>query len=462
MAAAINERVMMGVQNRLAAAACVAALAATGTSAEQRDLGREILAANDGFASLGEGVTGGADADADHVFVVRNRAALAAALAAGPAGASRIVYVDGTIDANVDEENNQLTCEDYYRGGYTLDGFLDFYNPEGPWGPNAPANMAGSLEAARRLSAAAQSARIRMRVPDNTTIVGTDARATLRGAWLDLRGTATARRRNIIIRNIMFEDVYDCFPAWTPTRNPDASWAGTGSWDSEYDAISLRETERVWIAHNEFRDRETVDSTLPRIFGAKYQIHDGLVDITNASDRVTVSWNRFLDHDKTMLIGSSDNAPADVGRLRVTLHHNLFENLGQRVSRVRCGQVHVYNNYYVIPDADVHGYSWGVGVQPLPVSSGIFAENNFFRTDKSVTPDQFISRFTNGHAIVADGTLLNAASENHGVDPLAEYNAVREPDLLGDVGWVPSLFLGIDPTHRVPSLVESGAGPFNW
>ena len=451
----------MGALSRVSTA-CVVALALAGVGAGERDLGREVLAPNDGFAALGEGVTGGADADSDHVFVVRNRAELVAALTAAPAGAPRIIYVDGTIDANVDDENNPLTCEAYYRGGYTLDGFLEFYNPEGPWGPNSPANTPGSLESARRLSAAAQSARIRMRVPDNTTIVGTDKRATVRGAWLDLRGTSTVRRSNIIIRNVVFEDVYDCFPAWTPSRNADGTWTGTGAWDSEYDAISLRESERVWIDHNEFRDRETVDSTLPTIFGAKYQIHDGLVDITNASDRVTVSWNRFLDHDKTMLIGSSDNAPADVGRLRVTLHHNLFENVGQRAPRVRYGQVHVYNNYYVIPDADVHGYSWGVGVQPLPVSSGIFAENNFFRTDKTVTPDQFISRFTNGRAIVTDGTQHNAASENHGVDPLAEYNAVREPDLAGDVGWTPTLFLVVDPTHLVPPLVESRAGPLNW
>jgi pectate lyase len=445
-----------------AAAACVVVLATAGIGAEQRDLGREVLAPNDGFAALGEGVTGGTDADADHVFVVRSRAELVAALTAAPAGAPRIIYIDGTVDTNLDDENSPLTCEDYYRGGYTLEGFLEFYDPEGPWGPNPPANTTGSLEAARRLSAAAQSARIRMRVPDNTTIVGTDRRATLRGAWLDLRGTSTVRRRNIIIRNVTFEDVYDCFPAWTPSRNADGTWTGTGSWDSEYDAISLRESERVWIDRNEFRDLTTLDSTLPTIFGATYQIHDGLVDITNASDRVTVSWNRFIDHDKTMLIGSSDNAPADVGRLRVTLHHNLFENVGQRAPRVRYGQVHVYNNYYVIRDPDRYGYSWGVGVQPLPVASGIFAENNFFRTDTSVTPDQFISRFSNGRAIVADGTLHNAASENHGVDPLAEYNAVREPDLLGNVGWTPTLFLAVDPTHRVPSLVESRAGPFNW
>lgn len=72
------------------AAACVAAIATIGVAADRRDLGREVLAPNDGFAALGEGVTGGADADADHVFVVRNRAELVAALTAAPAGAPRI------------------------------------------------------------------------------------------------------------------------------------------------------------------------------------------------------------------------------------------------------------------------------------------------------------------------------------------------------------------------------------
>jgi pectate lyase len=446
---------------KLLAAAAVA-LAGAGLGASHRDLGREVLEPNDGWASLGEGVTGGSAADADHVFVVRNRAELVAALTAGPTGAARIIYVDGTIDANVDDQHTALTCEDYYRNGYTLESFLAFYDPAGPWGPNPPANTAGSLEAARRASASAQSARIRMRVPDNTTIVGMDRRATIRGAWLDIRGSSSARRQNVIIRNITFEDVYDCFPAWTPSRNPDGTWTGTGAWDSEYDAISLRESERVWIDHNEFRDVDTIDSTLPVHFGAKYQIHDGLVDITNASDRVTVSWNRFVDHDKTMLIGSSDNAPADVGRLRVTLHHNLFYNVGQRAPRVRYGQVHVYNNYYRAPDPALHSYSWGVGVQPEPVASGIYAEQNFFRTEHGVTPDQFISRFTNGRAIFAAGTLHQAAADNHEVDPRAAYNEARDPDLSADVGWTPALFLTVDPAFKVPGLIESQAGPFNW
>ena len=441
---------------------CGLALAASSRSAARIDPGRQVLAADDGFAALGEGTTGGAHADAAHVFVVRTRAELDAALNAGPTGAPRIITVDGVIDANVDNGNRPLTCVDYHRDGYTREAFLAFYNPAGPWGPNPPANTPGSLEAARLASAAAQSARVRMRVPDNTTIVGTDARATIRGAWLDLRGTATVRRRNIIIRHITFEDTFDCFPAWAPDRRADGTWPGTGEWNAEYDAISLRETEQVWIDHNEFRDRQTVDATLPTIFNEKYQIHDGLVDITNASDRVTVSWNRFIDHDKVMLIGSSDNAPADVGRLRVTLHHNHFENVAQRAPRVRYGQVHVYNNYYVIPDPVVHGYSWGVGVQPLPVTSGIFAENNFFRTVASVTPDQFISAFTGGRGLFVAGTLHTGAADDRDVDPLADYNRVRDPDLARAVGWEPVVYGEFDPTRRVPAFVELHAGPFRW
>ena len=426
----------------------------------QRDEGRATLPEREGFASLGAGVTGGSAAAVGFSVVAHNRAELVAALTAGPVGAARIIYIDGVIDANVDDANRPLRCEDYYRSGYTQQAFLDFYNPQGPWGPNVPVNTAGSLEAARLDSAAAQSSRVRLRVPDNTTIIGLDTRATVRGAWLDLRGTATAKRRNIIIRHLIFEDVIDCFPAWTPTRNADGSWAGTGAWDSEYDAISLRDTENVWIDHNEFRDRLTGDATLPTYFGAKFQMHDGLVDITNASDLVTVSWNRFFNHDKTMLIGSSDSAPADIGKLRVTLHHNHFENVGQRAPRVRYGQVHVYNNYYVIPDGSAYSYSWGVGVQPQPVASGIYAENNYFRTGPRLTPDRFISVFTGGQAIAVFGTLQTGPATDQPAEPVTAYNLARDPDLLKSVGWVPAVYRDFESTLAVTHVVQLHAGPY--
>ena len=57
---------------------------------------------------------------------------------------------------------------------------------------------------------------------------------------------------------------------------------------------------------------------------------------------------------------------------------------------------------------------------------------------------------------------VNAASDNSIVDVVAVYNAANNPDLLSDVGWTPTLFLEIEPTFKVPSAIESDAGPVNW
>ena len=254
---------------------------------------------------------------------------------------------------------------------------------------------------------------MRIRPGSNTTIVGVGNKATIRGAWIDIRGTANVAnsRSNIIIRNLTFQDSYDCFPQWAPTD-------GTlGSWNALYDSVSLRDSNNVWIDHNTFEDRTTADTTQPNYFGVLYQVHDGLLDITNASDLVTVSWNRLRNHDKVMLIGSSDSAAADRGKLRVTLHHNYFQRVGQRVPRVRFGQVHLYNNYYDLRSTPNYQYSWGVGIE-----SAIYAEENFFVTDRSFTPDQIIARF-NGTALSASGTLLVGPRVRNPVDPIAAWNA---------------------------------------
>ena len=436
---------------------CALALAAA-ASAGQRDLGRETLQAGDGWASSSPGTTGGAAAALGQVYVVTNRQELVAALNDGvyppsntPSNAPKIIYVDGIIDANVNDENQPLGCTDYYRNGYTLEAFLARYDPTGEWGR---VNPSGELEAARVASAAAQQARVRIRVGSNTTIVGVGKQATIRGAWLDLRGTATLPRTNIIIRNITFQDTYDCFPQWAPNDG------ALGNWNALYDSVSLRDTDHVWIDHNRFEDVETADDTLPVHFGRLFQVHDGHLDITNASDLVSVSWNRFLNHDKMMLIGSSDNAPLDVGNLRVTLHHNLFDGVGQRGPRVRFGQVHVYNNLYRIRKLPTYGYSWGVGVQ-----SALYAEYNFFQVDADVTADELIERF-NGVALHEHGNLFDGPADRFLLDLREAYNAVNSPDLLEldetTAAWTPTLFLEMDPARHVLPVVQSHAGPFPW
>ncbi len=143
---------------------------------EVRDLGHETLLPNDGWASFGDGTTGGALAAPDHIYTVTNRSELIAALNDGvypppsstPSNTPKIIYVSGEIDANVDDNNQPLTCEDYYRDGYTLEAFLAAYDPA-VWGRVTPS---GPLEDARLVSRNAQQARVRIRVGSNTTIVG--------------------------------------------------------------------------------------------------------------------------------------------------------------------------------------------------------------------------------------------------------------------------------------------------
>ena len=105
---------------------CIAALAAAilgstvTLSASAVDLARETIPVNDGWgatstAALPNGTIGGSLAAADRVFMVTDRNELAAALSVGTA--PKIIQMSGTIDANVDDNGNPLTCHDYYRAG---------------------------------------------------------------------------------------------------------------------------------------------------------------------------------------------------------------------------------------------------------------------------------------------------------------------------------------------------------
>jgi pectate lyase len=440
-------------------AACLAAawLATSSHAQGERDLGRETLHPDNGWAASGAGVTGGSAAEPVQVYTVTNRRELIAALNNGlpsstspsnPSNAAKIIYVSGVIDGNVDDENNPLECVDYYRNGYTLEAFLATFDPA----VYGRGTIAGPLEDARVASRNAQQDRVRIRIGSNTTIVGVGKDAMIKGAWFDIRGTANVAnsRTNIIVRNLTFRDTYDCFPQWSPTD-------GTlGSWNALYDSISLRDTNNVWVDHNTFEDRDTADATLPLHFGVLFQVHDGLLDITNGSDLVTVSWNRFRNHDKMMLIGSSDGMTTDRGKLRVTLHHNVFDGIGQRAPRVRFGQVHVYNNFYDLRNTPSYVYSWGVRIE-----SALYAEENFFLTDRTFAVDGIIERF-NGTTLTASGTLVVGPRVRNPVDVISAWNAVNDPDLGFDAGWIPVLNHQLAPAWTTPFVVPGFAGPFAW
>ena len=412
-------------------------------SAAAQLLASQPLAAGDGWAAAGTGTTGGAAADADHVFVVRTRAELVAALGGnnatnGTNAVPKIVFIAGKINANVDDSNNPLTCANYADPAYSLDAFLATYDPA-VWG--RVTLPSGPLEDARVRSSRVQRERIMLNVGSNTTIIGLKG-AKLVGGNLLLTNISTA-----IIRNVSFEDAADCFPAWTPTDG------ALGNWNSLYDNITLSGATNVWVDHNTFTDGANQDVDQPIYLGRPYQVHDGLLDIIRGSDLVTVSYNYMFEHDKSMLIGSTNTPGVDVGKLRVTLHHNRFANLGQRVPRVRFGQVDVYNNYYYLTDEDVFQYAWGVGVQ-----SAIYAENNFILRSADIPLDAVVYNW-GGLAMTEKGSLTRIGTGAVvAVNFLEEFNATRDPDIATDAGWTPTLRTAVDATADVPARVTAGAG----
>ncbi len=149
-----------------------------------------------------------------------------------------------------------------------------------------------------------------LRPKPNKTIVGLGTTGVLTGAGFYIKNS-----ENIVIQNLTITKL-------TPGDN---------------DAIGIENSRYVWVDHCD------LSTSLDDPVGT----YDGLVDITHASDFVTVSWSRMHDHYGVSVIGHSDtNADEDTGHLRVTMHHNYFQNVISATPRVRFGKVHLFNNYF--------------------------------------------------------------------------------------------------------------------
>lgn len=413
----------------------------TGPSSAGGDaIERGVLAEFDGWASAEGGVRGGAMAAPAQVFDVRDRRQLRAALAplpGLPADTPRIVRVHGTIDLSADDRGRPLGPQDFRDPQFDLAAYASAFDPA-TWGRRPPA---GPLEDARRRSQQRQAAHVVMRVPSHTTIVGVGGDARIVRGMLLLQDV-----EQVILRHLAFEDAFDHFPAWDPDDN------GHGEWNAEYDNVSLRNARHVWIDHCRFSDGERADHQAGSALGRPLQHHDGLLDITHGSDLVTVSWSHFHDHDKSLLIGGSDARRSDAGRLRVTLHHNRFEGLGQRAPRVRYGQVHVYNNLYQPRAAEpsAHAYSIGAGLE-----SSLRVEANAWDGD-GLAPGSLLS-VKGGERLAERGNVLNGAPV--GLQAAWRDAAPGRPALQPlDPSTTPP-HGRIDPAGEAADRIRTNAGP---
>lgn len=335
---------------------CVAAGAAACASDPPHDVSSIPLmrqvAPPDGWAAQAGGTRGGADAPVANVFTVTDAAQLRQALGK-PVQGSRIVQVAGVIDMS-----------------------------EGrPYADHAD-----------------QSRRGRVAVPGNTTLVGLGPGSGFVNAHLTV-----TRVSQVIVRNLHLRNPCDVAPHWDPKD-------GDGNWNAEFDAIVINASSHVWVDRNSFTDAPVTDDTLPVVDGKTRQCHDGALDIRDASDYVTVSYNHFALHAKNTLIGASDKAEGDAGHLRITISNNLFEFISSRAPRVRFGQVHLFNNYHVGDrkhPAYRHDYSVGVARQARIVS-----QDNVFEFAHGRGCADAVKAFAQGPdsgSFSDTGSLLNGA-----------------------------------------------------
>ncbi|WP_038901804.1 pectate lyase PelE2 [Dickeya dadantii] len=347
-------RSALGTKSALAAIIATTMMVSVASAASLQTT-KATEAASTGWATQSGGTTGGAKASSSKIYAVKSISEFKAALN-GTDSSPKIIQVTGAIDIS---------------GGKAYTSFDD------------------------------QKARSQISIPSNTTIIGIGNKGKFTNGSLVVKGVS-----NVILRNLYIETPVDVAPHYEE---------GDG-WNAEWDAVVIDSTDHVWVDHVTISDGSFTDDKYTTKNGEKYVQHDGSLDIKRGSDYVTVSNSRFELHDKTILIGHSDNnGSQDAGKLRVTFHNNLFDRVGERTPRVRFGSVHAYNNVYV---GDVnhkayrYQYSFGIGT-----SGSLLSESNAFTIDnmKKISgrdKECSVVKAFNGKIFSDKGSIINGASYN--------------------------------------------------
>ncbi|KAI6784989.1 pectate lyase A-like protein [Emericellopsis cladophorae] len=184
----------------------------------------------------------------------------------------------------------------------------------------------------------------RLRPGRNKSLLGVGWNAHIKQSGITINGVD-----NIIVRNLKISKILDA------------------------DGISINNSTRVWIDHNELYSE----------FSAEIgpDTYDGQIDISRASDWITISWNYLHDHWKSSLVGNSDSLrDVDFGTLHITYHHNYWRNCGTRGPAGRFGHQHIYNNLY----EDFH-------FQAIHSRSDnqVLVEANVFKGDTAIALDTY-------------------------------------------------------------------------
>ncbi|PDP87785.1 pectate lyase [Glycomyces fuscus] len=236
----------------------------------------------------------------------------------------------------------------------------------------------------------------------NVTIVGTGG-----GAVFDQLGIHIRESSNIVIQNVTVRNVKK---SGSPTSNGG-------------DAIGMESSVRnVWVDH------VTLEAS-----GGESEGYDGLFDMKNNTQYVTLSHSILRNSGRGGLVGSSES---DRSNGYVTYHHNRFENLDSRAPLLRGGIGHMYNNHYT----QIHesGINSRAGARAK-------VENNYFEDSKDVLGTFYTDErgtWEVGGNIFDNVTWSSQGDENYpaGPDPRSTTSVgIPYSYELDDAGCVPQV-----------------------
>ncbi|MGW1488973.1 pectate lyase family protein, partial [Micromonospora parva] len=248
---------------------------------------------------------------------------------------------------------------------------------------------------------------IELKQISNVTIIGVGS------AVFDQLGIHIRDSSNIIIQNVTVRNVKK---SGSPTSNGG-------------DAIGMESTVRnVWVDH------VTLEAS-----GGESEGYDGLFDMKDNTQYVTLSYSILRNSGRGGLVGSSES---DLSNGYITYHHNLYENIDSRTPLLRGGVAHIYNNHYV--SLRESGINSRAGARAK-------VENNYFRDSKDVLGTFYTNErgyWQVGGNIFDNVTWSSAGSENYPAGP--------NPTSTTTVG-IPYAY-SLDGASCVPEIVRQTVG----
>ncbi|WP_250031105.1 pectate lyase family protein [Paractinoplanes maris] len=250
--------------------------------------------------------------------------------------------------------------------------------------------------------------KIELKEISNVTIIGVGG-----GAVFDQLGIHIRDSSNIIIQNVTVRNVKK---SGSPTSNGG-------------DAIGMESTVRnVWVDHVNLEAS-----------GGESEGYDGLFDMKDNTQYVTLSYSILRNSGRGGLIGSSES---DTSNGFVTFHHNRYENIDSRTPLLRGGIAHIYNNYYF--QLHESGINSRAGARAK-------VENNYFEDSKDVLGTFYTDAA--GYWQVAGNVLDNVTWSSPGTD-----TKPAGPNLTSTTTVSVPYSYRLDGGSCVPDVVRQTAG----